>query len=252
MRSIGVASLAAVLVLVSMPARAQAPHTDLGPIFLARDDLRPVVVRRVLPEFPDRPTIREVIDVEAVVGREGTVLHARVAGARPERAARERAAVEAVGRWLFRPAIRPGSPMATVTLVIVRLTSEPAPTEGAPVTAEVVLPPAQPLSPQDAADPPATVYPINTKGLRSPSTLRRVQPHYAAAAMRAKVQGTVQLDIVILADGTVGAAKVMRSLGADLDNEALAAARYWLFEPGTLAGQPVASQAILELEFRVR
>jgi TonB family protein len=70
--------------------------------------------------------------------------------------------------------------------------------------------------------------------------------------MRAIRQGVVLLDVVILADGTVGGARVTRSLDPDLDREALIAARYWLFEPAQLEGRAVATRAALELEFRLR
>jgi TonB family protein len=69
--------------------------------------------------------------------------------------------------------------------------------------------------------------------------------------MRAKVVGDVDMDIVVLADGTVGAARVTRSIHRELDHVALIAAGYWLFEPARLNGQAVAAQAVLTLSFRL-
>jgi protein TonB len=85
-----------------------------------------------------------------------------------------------------------------------------------------------------------------------PKVRRSIRPQYTLAAMRAIRQGVVLLDVVILADGTVGGARVTRSLDPDLDREALIAARYWLFEPAQLEGRAVATRAALELEFRLR
>ena len=42
--------------------------------------------------------------------------------------------------------------------------------------------------------------------------MREVKPAYTAEAMRAKVQGTVLLDCVVMPDGTVGRVQVVRSL----------------------------------------
>src|SRR2546427_2276524 len=49
-------------------------------------------------------------------------------------------------------------------------------------------------------------------GVESPRLLRSVRPNYTAEAMRAKVQGVVRLEGVVLPDGTVGDLKVTRSL----------------------------------------
>ena len=49
-------------------------------------------------------------------------------------------------------------------------------------------------------------------GVESPRVIREVTPKYTAEAMRAKVQGVVWLDAVVLPDGTVGDVQVTRSL----------------------------------------
>ena len=84
--------------------------------------------------------------------------------------------------------------------------------------------------------------------------LREVRPNYTADAMRAKVQGTVWVEAVVLQDGTVGEAKIVRSLDSTfgLDEEALKAARQWRFVPGTRFGQPVAVLVTIELTFTLR
>ena len=78
-------------------------------------------------------------------------------------------------------------------------------------------------------------------GIVNPTILREVKPQYTSEALRAKVTGTVYLDVVVLADGTVGDVRVTRSLDPvfGLDNEAIKAARQWLFSPATRFGEPV-------------
>ena len=91
-------------------------------------------------------------------------------------------------------------------------------------------------------------------GVVNPRILREVKPQYTADAMRAKVQGTVLLECVVLADGTVGRVDVVRSLDPTfgLDFEAVKAARQWRFQPGTRFGEPVNVLVTIELTFTLR
>lgn len=81
--------------------------------------------------------------------------------------------------------------------------------------------------------------------------MRRIAPKYTSAAMRAKIQGVVIVQVIVEAGGTVGKARVIRSLDAELDEQALIAAQQWVFRPGTLDGNAVAVTVLLELEFRL-
>jgi len=89
-------------------------------------------------------------------------------------------------------------------------------------------------------------------GVSQPRLLRKVQPHYTADAMRAKVQGVVVLECVVMPDGSVGEARVTQSLPFGLDDEAMKAARQWRFAPGTRLGEPVPVIVIVELSFSLR
>ena len=90
-------------------------------------------------------------------------------------------------------------------------------------------------------------------GVETPRLLREVKPQYTAQAMRAKVQGEVLLECIVLPDGTVGNIRVVRSLDSafGLDQEAIKAARQWRFQPGTKDGAPVAVRAQIEINFRL-
>ena len=91
-------------------------------------------------------------------------------------------------------------------------------------------------------------------GIINPAVLREVKPQYTADAMRAKVQGTVLLECVVLPDGSVGRVDVVKSLDSTfgLDQEAVKAARQWRFRPGTRFGEPVAVLVTIELTFTLR
>jgi TonB family protein len=91
-------------------------------------------------------------------------------------------------------------------------------------------------------------------GIEIPRVLREVKPQYTADAMRAKVQGVVELEAVVLPDGSVGDVQVTRSLDRTfgLDNEAIKAVKQWRFAPGTRLGQPVPVLVTIELTFTLR
>ena len=91
-------------------------------------------------------------------------------------------------------------------------------------------------------------------GVTTPIALQQVRPQYTADAMRAKVQGSVWLECVVLTDGSVGDVRVTRSLDSmfGLDQEAIAAARRWRFKPGTMNGKPVPVLISIELTFSLR
>ena len=91
-------------------------------------------------------------------------------------------------------------------------------------------------------------------GVSPPQLLREVKPQYTAEAMRAKIQGTVWLEVVVLPDGTVGDVRITKSLDPvfGLDQQAMDAARQWRFVPGTRFGEPVPVLVGLELYFNLR
>jgi TonB family protein len=91
-------------------------------------------------------------------------------------------------------------------------------------------------------------------GITLPVVLREVKPAYTADAMRAKVQGSVWLECIVMPDGSVGEVKVTRSLDPifGLDQEAIKAAKLWKFRPGMRQGEPVPVIITIELTFTLR
>ena len=93
-------------------------------------------------------------------------------------------------------------------------------------------------------------------GATSPQLIREVRPGYTVEAMRAKVQGRVELDVVVLADGSVDPKRirVVHSLDTTfgLDAQAIEAVKQWRFRPGRLDGRPVPVRVRVELTFTLR
>ena len=90
-------------------------------------------------------------------------------------------------------------------------------------------------------------------GVTYPVVLKEVKPKYTADAMREKLQGQVEIQAVVGRDGKVERARVIQSLDKvlGLDDAALAAAKAWVYKPGTKDGQPVPVVVSLMLEFRL-
>jgi len=242
-----------VLATVAMLAQA-GMNTRSVSARLANASLAPTVLSQVLPDTPasEAAAPRTDVDVEVVIGANGAVAHARVAASDPKRALREQAALDAARRWRFRAAIgSEGFPIAT--LAIIRMTFEPSSSSGEPARTRASLRWIEPLpaTPRNRAPESAVIYSSDAKGVREPVLIREVAPDYTIDAMRAKIQGVVVMDIVVMADGTVGYGTVTKRLDDGLDKQALIAARHWLFQPAFFEGRPVAFSVTLVLEFRL-
>jgi len=89
-------------------------------------------------------------------------------------------------------------------------------------------------------------------GIEAPELLREVKPDYTEEARRRSLTGDVILEIVVRADGRVGPVKVVRGLGAGLDERAADAVRQWRFSPARRHGTPVDVVVEVAVEFRLR
>ena len=164
----------------------------------------------------------------------------------------------AAGCWFYRMSFDPvvadrrlfgGGDFTAVVLLdgsIVEPRTEPMPPPGA----------GQPAS--GAASPvdrgPNGIYRIGDAGITMPRILRQAMPNYTSAAMKQKIQGMVIVEAVVDTDGKIRDAKVVRSLDPTygLDQEALKAARLYLFEPGSRLGVPVPVLVTIEMTFTTR
>lgn len=217
----------------------------------------PAVKSRVLPSYPVEPgavPVRGTIEMEVVVDRTGAVGQARVMNALADRSTLEQSALEAVKQWQFRPGeARGGRPVAVLVQVTIRFD----PPDGSRPTGAVSADVSQlPRFVSTTPDPFASATPAGLKpaGLQLPRPLRSVTPNYTSAALRGRIQGSVELQAVVMPDGTVGAVRVLKSLDDKygLDEEAVAAAGRWFFQPGQMNGRPVPTIVTLMLEFRLR
>jgi TonB family protein len=103
-----------------------------------------------------------------------------------------------------------------------------------------------------AQDAPAVYTPGD--GVSLPAVVTSVHASYTPEAMKAHIEGTVVLECVVRADGTVGDVRVAQSLDSvyGLDTAAVNALKQWTFKPGTKDGKPVAVRVQISMNFSLR
>ena len=95
-------------------------------------------------------------------------------------------------------------------------------------------------------------YKMKDEGVKAPVLTKDVKPDYTPDAMKRGVQGSVEMDAVVKADGTVGDVVVTKALDPDLDEQAVKAMKQWQFRPGTKDGKAVDVQVQIEMTFALR
>jgi protein TonB len=201
-------------------------------------DIPPKVVMEVKPVYPSAALadgIEGFVGLECTVREDGTVGDARViAPVHPELDA---AALRALAQWRFLPARKGGKP------VPFRINVEIS-----------VLRPRVPQAPNVFKGPPLDSPDVFAHGgsVSMPVVLSERKPSYTATAMRAKVEGSVKMECVVLPDGTVGEVRVMKRLDPDIDGEAVRALRDWTFKPGMKDGVAVPVRVEIEMTFTLR
>jgi periplasmic protein TonB len=96
------------------------------------------------------------------------------------------------------------------------------------------------------------IFTPGAHGIGYPVCITCPRPDYSEDARKAKVQGSVLLNVVVLADGKVGSIELVKSLGMGLDQQAINSVRAWKFRPGTdAAGRAVATRVPIEVQFQL-
>jgi periplasmic protein TonB len=108
-----------------------------------------------------------------------------------------------------------------------------------------------PSSGPGMGDGPSGVYPAGRMGVTVPEVIFNPEPTFSDEARKAKAQGLVLLVLVVGKDGRPHDIRVGQSLGMGLDEKAIEAVNRWRFRPGTLNGQPVATQIAVQVDFHL-
>ena len=199
--------------------------------------------RKIDPTYSDkarRAGVQGDVWLDVIVLADGTVKSVMVAKSLDTVFGLDQAAIAAVRQWQY-PPLSDGRASRPPLRIVVPFRLSDAPPAGARVTVEELGNSAFRPTPNDPRVVP-------------PKLLQQVPPVYTSAGFRAKIVGSVEVDAVVLPDGTVGQVRVVKSLdnATGLDDQALGAAREWTFKPGTVDGKPVPMIVRIALTFSLR
>jgi len=132
-----------------------------------------------------------------------------------------------------------------------------APTVRAPISESAVISGLTATSAQTLATRLAPVAPAQKgtgDGVVLPVPIHQERPQYTPAAMAAQIEGSVLLETLVMADGSVGNVKVVRSLDSELglDQQAIDALNHWTWKPGTRNGEPTRVAVQVEMTFTLK
>jgi TonB family protein len=85
-----------------------------------------------------------------------------------------------------------------------------------------------------------------------PKVIKESKPRYSKAAMEQRVQGVVEMEVVVDRAGRVASARTVRALHPELDAEAIETVKQWRFEPARTADKTVAVLVNIEMTFALR
>ena len=154
-------------------------------------------------------------------------------------------AVIVLGWWFYgRQAVEPATAPATDSA----MTSDTPPAEAVPGSTAAAR--AQQAANKKTADRPKPAARLT----RDPVPLASNEaPRYPAQALRAGVEGSVNVRIELDANGVPTDVQVVERSGErsrDLDRAVVEEARKWRFEPAMKDGKPVAGAVVLPVDFK--
>ncbi len=179
-------------------------------------DIRPPkLIKTVAPVYPKRALnwgIEGIVIIEATTDINGLVTSTKVLKSVP---ALDKAAANAVKKWVYEPFIFEGRPRPIVFTVTLKFS----------VSGKSDLTDTEP-----------------------PKLIRQVDPVYPEEAKRAKIEGTVILGITIGVNGLITKVKVLQSVPT-LDQAAIDAVKEWQYSSAWIGGQPVIYSTTVSVKF---
>jgi protein TonB len=164
------------------------------------------------------------------------VLHAAVLVARmpdwgPDPVRVDAAQEQAMKVQFLRPPPPPKAPPRPPEPVKKKI-PRPDPTPDEPEPIKEAPPPAPEPSPAPVSPQPVQTGPIRVAPGQGPGLVKKVDPQYPAVARTARLEGTVVVDAIIRADGTVGDVKVLNASNRIFEQAVIDAVRQWRYSAG--------------------
>lgn len=211
------------------------------------------ILTKVPPVYPPDAKAQGVsgtVVLHAIIARDGTVQELSVVAGNE---LLQKAALDAVRQWTYRPYLLNGNPVAVDTTITVNFNltgaaSTPL-TGSTPVTETMANGDTETIKVVNqtaAAQPPERIR--VPAGVMEKNIISKVQPTYPKDGSAAGVSGMVILVAYISADG--GIEKLQAISGpAPLRQAAIDAAQHWVYKPYLLNGNPVAIQTTITMNF---
>jgi TonB family protein len=209
--------------------------------------VEPMAIRLINPVFPQKIKKKRMhgqIALSVTIRTDGSVKDVSVVSGHPAVVA---AALEAVRRWRYLPAIQNGEFVETTQEVKIDYDfgkNASPPDEQEP--GSLSEPPQNLL--QDIAD--GKLFRVGA-GVAPPRALSAPDPQYTEEARRERFRGEVLLCVVVGADGEPRNIWVARTLGHGLDASSVETIKHWKFSPAVKNGEPVAAVVNVETSFNI-
>ncbi len=143
-------------------------------------------------------------------------------------------AISLVGGWRFQPGVKDGVPVSAPCILDLVWGQKQ-------LNASLLAKAREALNPQ----------PLSAQASHSPPVIWHVQPSYTDEARKAKLEGYVELRLLVGADGAPRDIQVLRSLGMGLDEKAVEAVSQWRFQPPLVNGRAEEISTVVSLIFRL-
>jgi len=160
-----------------------------------------------------------------------TVLLARMPGWGPDPIRVDAPQEQAMKVQFLKPPAPPKAPPKPPEPVAKRV-PRPDPTPDEPEPVKEAPPPAPEPVPEAVAEPAQAMGPLRVAPGQGPGLIKKVEPEYPQLARASRMQGTVVVDAVIRADGTVGEVKILRSTNRLFEQACIDAIQQWRYTPG--------------------
>src|SRR5262249_906193 len=85
----------------------------------------------------------------------------------------------------------------------------------------------------------------------APKAIYAPDPEYSEQGRKKKINGTVELSLLVGVDGRPHDIKVEKKLGYGLDEKAVEAIALWRFQPATEDGRPFETRINVSMEFKL-
>jgi len=228
----------------------------------------PEMVQQFLPDYPNEAVknkIEGMVWVSLWIDESGKVAEAKVT--KTDNEILNQAAIDAGKRWLFKPAIAKGKPVAVWVTVPFRFTqNDGAKTPAHEVTFKerMTTPKSNPPGENAKAPSPGITFKQRVTTPKSnppdedakvdqgPEPVKQVIPKYPEAAKRDKIMGTVWTKLWVDEKGQVVQVAVTKSENEVFNQAAIDAAEQWLFKPAIAKGKPVAVWVNLPFKFALK